>query len=154
MRLRLKRKGFTLLELMIVSGILIIVLTGLLGSFIACIELTQNTKNANLALTAVVGKMEEIRGTPSENFLNITSAYGNRSYSIAGMSPSDGLVYVSVDDTNTSLINISICACWRQRTSRIIGECTDSSGIVVFSDNDSDNVLDSQVQLSSLMAQR
>lgn len=59
-------KGFTLLELMIVTGILLIVISGLLVTFVYCLLL--NESNNNLTIAAgdaqyVLEELSEMKGT-------------------------------------------------------------------------------------------
>jgi len=62
----LSSKGFTLLELMIVTGILLIVISGLLVTFVYCLLL--NESNNNLTIAAgdaqyVLEELSEMKGT-------------------------------------------------------------------------------------------
>jgi prepilin-type N-terminal cleavage/methylation domain-containing protein len=64
--MKLSRKGFTLLELMIVTGILLIVISGLLVTFVYCLLL--NESNNNLTIAAgdaqyVLEELSEMKGT-------------------------------------------------------------------------------------------
>ena len=151
MRLRLKNHGFTLLELMITAAIMIIVLTGLLATYVTCLELNETAKNSNLALNAAQDIMERIRSSPD---LSTIMNYNASPYNITSLPANSGLVYVHIDNISADLLNVSVGACWEQKRSRIIGECQDIGGIVTFSDNNGNQVLDSPVQLNSLMAQR
>lgn len=149
-----KPKGFTLLELMIVSGFLIITLVGLLATYISCLELTEMTKNTNLALNMAQKVMEEIRNTP---ITSISGTYNGYAFNVPGMAANSSLGHVTVlDNIDPDLppYNVTIGVCWRQKGGRIIGECQDSGGVLVFSDANLNGVLDSSVQLSTQMAQR
>jgi prepilin-type N-terminal cleavage/methylation domain-containing protein len=64
--MKLSSKGFTLLELMIVTGILLIVISGLLVTFVYCLLL--NESNNNLTIAAgdaqyVLEELSEMKGT-------------------------------------------------------------------------------------------
>ncbi|PIY83697.1 MAG: hypothetical protein COX96_04040 [Candidatus Omnitrophica bacterium CG_4_10_14_0_2_um_filter_44_9] len=149
MRLRLKRKGFTLLELMIASGILVIVLTGLLSAYISCLEMNETTKNSNLALGAVQEELENLRKAP---FQTLNTTY---TFYATGTLANLSLGRVVIDNaTNTSFYRVDAGMCWKQRNSRIIGECRDNNGTLVFNDTNSNGILDSPVQLTTYMAQR
>jgi len=149
MRLRLKRKGFTLLELMIASGILVIVLTGLLSAYISCLEMNETTKNSNLALGAVQEELENLRKAP---FQTLNTTY---TFYATGTLANLSLGRVVIDNAaNTSFYRVDAGMCWKQRNSRIIGECRDNNGTLVFNDTNSNGILDSPVQLTTYMAQR
>ncbi|HAJ57806.1 MAG TPA: hypothetical protein DCL35_08635 [Candidatus Omnitrophica bacterium] len=152
--MRKNNKGFTLLELMIASAVIIVALAGLLSTYVACLELNETTKNTNLALNSAQKVLEEIR---SSTFSGIASAYNGYNFSVSGIEVNESLGFVYIDDTDASLLNITIGVCWRQRGAKIIGECRDSGGSLVFdstSDANSNGILDSPVQFSTLMAQR
>ena len=148
---RSRRKGFTLLELMVVSGITITALVGLLGTYVACFELTEITRNSQLAIISAQAVLEEMRNTA---FTSIYSTYEGYEFSVSGMAAASGRGRVDVDNTNTSLLNVTVGVCWRQKGGRIIGECYSAAGNVTFNDTNGNGVLDSPVQISTLMAQR
>ena len=149
--MRNKKNGFTLLELMIAAAIVIVCLVGLLSTYITCLELIETTKNSNLALNAEQKVLEEIR---SATFSGIPAAYDGYTFSVAGMSSGSSIGRAAVSNANSSLLNVTIGVCWSQKGSRIIGECQNSSGTLTFSDTNGNNILDSPVQLTTLMAQR
>lgn len=146
-----KKHGFTLLELMIASGVLIITLAGLLATYVACLELGETTKNSNLALNAARQVLEEVRNTP---FLSIFGTYDGYLFQVPGLATNSSQGYVSINNSNPDLLNVTVGVCWRQKSSRIIGECQDAGGVVSFSDANSNDILDSPVQLNTLMGQR
>ncbi len=149
--MRKTKSGFTLLELMIASAVIIIALAGLLATYVACLELSETTKNSNLALNSASEVLEQIR---SATFSGISSSYNGYNFSVSGMATNQSLGHVYVDDSDPTLLNITIGVCWKQKASRIIGECQEVSNNLTFSDANSNNILDSPVQLSTLMAQR
>ena len=145
------RKGFTLLELMVVAGITVTALAGLLGTYVACLELMEMTRNSNLAIIGAQTVLEEMRSTA------ITSVYGTYdgyTFAVDDMAAGDSVGHVSVNNTNTSLLNITVGVCWEQKAGRIIGECQEAAGVLVFNDTNANGVLDSPVQIITLMAQR
>lgn len=144
-------RGFTLLELMISCGVIIVALAGLLSTYVACLGLNETTRNTSLSLSAAQRVFEEIR---SATFTGVAAAYDGYNFSVAGMAAGESLGHVRVDSSDPGLLNITMGVCWRQKGDRVIGECADSGGILVFVDSDGNNVLDSPVQLSTLLAQR
>jgi prepilin-type N-terminal cleavage/methylation domain-containing protein len=151
MKSHIRQTGFTLLEVMIAAGVLVIALTGLLSTYTACFKLNETTRNSNLALNAAQEKLEEIR---SATFLSIFDSYNGTSFSVSGMPVSDSLGYVSINNTNTSLLRVTIGVCWRDQDSKIIGECQDAAGSLVFVDTNGNGILDSPAEFMTEMAQR
>lgn len=146
-----KNHGFTLLELMIASGVVIITLAGLLATYVACLELEETTKNSNLALNSARQVLEEVRSVP---FLTIFGAYDGYTFQVPGFAANSSQGYVYINNSNPDLLNVTVGVCWRQKSSRIIGECQNAGGVISFSDTDSNGILDSPVQLNTLMGQR
>ncbi len=146
-----KKRGFTLLELLIASGILVIALTGLLATYAACFDLVETTRNSNLALNAAQKNLEEMRNA---NFLSIFSSYNGTTFQVSGMPANSSLGFISINNSNSSLLKVAVGVCWRQKGSRVVGECNDSGGVLVFSDSNGDGRLNSPVELSTYMAQR
>jgi prepilin-type N-terminal cleavage/methylation domain-containing protein len=149
MRLRFYKNGFTLLELMIASGVLVVVLTGLLSAYISCLELNETTKNSNLALGAVQEELENLRKAP---FQTLNTTY---TFYATGPLANLSLGRVVIDrTTNSSFYRVDAGMCWRQRNLRVIGECIDNNGTLEFNDTNGNGILDSPVQLTTYMAQR
>ena len=149
------RKGFTLLELMVVSGITITALVGLLGTYVACLELTEITRNSNLAIISAQTVLEEMRSTAFTSvYSTYDSATSGYNFTVDGLAATESDGRVTVNNTNTSLLNVTVGVCWRQKAGRIIGECYDASGVVTHNDTNGNGILDSPVQISTLVAQR
>jgi type II secretory pathway pseudopilin PulG len=151
MRLQLKNKGFTLLEVVITIGVLVFSLTALLATFISCFDLFEITKNSNLALNAEMKILEEMRRS---NFLNLYANYNGYVFQIYGMDPNFNLGFVSIDNSNPDLLEVNIGACWVQKGGRIIGEGSLNGGVLEFSDSNGNGILDSPVALTTYIARR
>ena len=70
----LKKKGFTLIELMLAVMILVVVLVALLGGYLLAFNLNETAKNLTVANYSVEQKLEEIR---RYNFNLIFNDYNN-----------------------------------------------------------------------------
>lgn len=57
----IKKKGFTLLELICATAILVTALVGLLGSYSGCFNLVQSSANTSIAINETQRIMEEMR---------------------------------------------------------------------------------------------
>jgi len=143
--------GFTLLELMIACAVLIIALTGVLATFVACLDLAETTKNSNLALGAAQAEAEQMRRA---DFLSLYTTYNGHTFNVSTMGANQSLGTTTIDNSNPALLKIDIGVCWRQRGARVIGECTYDGSKVVFSDANGNGILDSPAQITTYMAQR
>lgn len=146
--------GFTLIELMIAVGVLIIVLVGLLQIFIYCLNLSEFAGNTTLAISEAQGKLEEIR---SHKFERIAGDYGlggspGNIFELAQLN-GEGAIYI--DDTNPALLAIEIVVSWQEKGNRIIGEDGNLNGVLDSGEDGNGNGrLDSPVVLVSLIAER
>ncbi|MDP3787564.1 MAG: type II secretion system protein [Candidatus Omnitrophota bacterium] len=167
----LKKKGFTLVELMLAAMILIVVLVALLGGYFLAFNLNETAKNLTISTYSVEQKLEEIRGY---NFNLIFNDYNNTMFRadnatlIAGnpiqivFTPNlDTAGSVSVDNSDDNLLKITVTMCWRQQGGRIIGEDNGQGGGIPLNgildgaeDANNNNIMDSPVQVVTLMANR
>lgn len=150
--MKLWDKGFTLIEVMIATAILVTVLCGILATYIACFELISTSKNLTLAINSAQRKIEEIR---NYSFSGISTDYNWTTFTVdeITLENSRGIVYV--DNSNPDLLEITISVCWRQRGNRIIGEDLDLDGILdAGEDSNANGIIDSPVQLVTLITQR
>jgi hypothetical protein len=146
------RKGFTLIEVMLAAAFLIIVLGGLLATYISCFELISTSRNLTLAVNAARGKVEEIR---DYSFNQIYSDYDNTTFTVNEMSAGNSRGVVYVDNTNPDLLQVIVSVCWRQRANRIIGEDLDLDGnLDTGEDTNPNNMIDSPAQLITLITAR
>jgi Tfp pilus assembly protein PilV len=142
--------GFTLLELMLAAGVLIVAISGLIAAFIGCYCLNETARNLTFATMGAQEKLEEIR---NHNFYKIYQDYYNGStFGVTGIAEAKGRV--DVDNTNPDLLEITVTICWKQVGGRIIGEARDVGGNLVIEDIDGDGKIESPVQLVTLMTKR
>jgi len=147
-----KRRGFTLIEVMIAAAILAIVLCGLLVTYIRCFELISTSRNLTFAVNAAQRKIEEMR---DYTFSQIYTDYNNQNFTVdeIGAGNSRGVIYV--DNSDPVLLKVTISVCWRQQGSRIIGEDLNLNGILdPGEDLNGNNMIDSPAQLVTLIAAR
>ncbi|KPK38868.1 MAG: hypothetical protein AMJ78_09365 [Omnitrophica WOR_2 bacterium SM23_29] len=119
MSIFLKKKGFTLLELMITAAILIVALIGLLAVYVLCFNINETAKNLTLATSAIQQKLEEIR---DYSFYEIFDELNNTNFEVSGIPNQDAEGTIRVNTSNPDLLKITISVSWRQRGGRIIGE--------------------------------
>ena len=142
-------EGFSLTELMIAAAVFLLVIAGVLISYIACLELAEVSKNSSLAVYAAKSKIEEMKNTP---FSQILAAYNNTTFTTANL---NGIGVCYVDDSNPDLLHVSVVFCWKQPNGRVLGEDKDLDGqLDVGEDMNSNGRLDSIVQIETYIYNR
>lgn len=146
------KSGFTLLELMIAVGVLIVALVGLLGVFAHMMLLNENSRSLTIALTACQDKLEEMRNA---NFSTLYTTYNGASFNPNGFTLGQAKGTISIDNSNPNLLRVFVSVSWRTRSNRVIGEDKNlNGGLDGGEDLDANGRLDSPGQLATLMAQR
>lgn len=118
----LNKKGFTLVELLIASAILVFALTGLLGLFISCIFLNQSNRNLTVATTHAQFVLEDIK---NQNFAGIpaySKTWTNAEIPVKWPSlTSNSLLdqeYFVISVTGTDILDIALTVNWKDRKVR------------------------------------
>lgn len=148
--------GFTLLEVMIATAILVIAISGLLATFAGLSSLNENSKKLTLATTSTHDKMEEIRDFLNSNGLTDTySTYNGQAFDPDGFRANEAKGAVSIDNTNPDYLEISVSVSWTERTNKIVGEDADLDGVLDGGeDSNSDGRLSSPAELVTIMVNR
>ncbi len=111
----LKRKGFTLMELMLSAAILALALTGIVALFLQCMILNEANRNSVIALSHAQFAMEEIKNTP---FGGITSSvWDSAAVTSKGLSPL-GNESITINVTGTDLLDVTATVNWLDRGTR------------------------------------
>lgn len=158
-------RAFTLMELMIASLILALVLVGLLGSYIASMQLTEISRNTSLAMNDAQAATEIIEEyivncpliNPACTNANIKALYDNQAFPLLGfVSGTTGSGVSYIDDTNPDLLRITVTVCWRQSRGRVIGEDANLNGQFDAGEDTItvNNALDSPAQIITYVARR
>lgn len=142
----MKDKGFTLLELMIAVSVLIVAMAGLMAVFTHLISLNENSRKLTLAVEACQDKLEEMRNS---NFSTLFTTYNGTSFNPNGFPAGEAKGIVSVNNTNPNLLQVFVSVSWRTRSNRVIGEDKNLNGIV-----DAGEASGSPAQITTLMSQR
>jgi len=144
-----KKNGFTLAELLLAVAILAVALCAILATYAACFNLTNISKNVNIATSAAQGLIEQIRNTP---FTQIPASYDRLNFTVNNIPNSMGIVYVN--DTDPELLVVTVVVCWRQGN-RIIGEDLNLNGTLdAGEDTNGNGIIDSPVELVTQIANR
>ncbi len=150
----IKNSGFTLVELMIVAGILAVVFTGMLNLFIFTSVQAEMAGNKTLAISAAQDKLEEIRDHDYDDIVIDYAGGGTpgNTFNTVGLT-GKGAVYVN--SSNTELLVIKVVVSWRNKYNRLIGEDADLDGVLdVGEDLDSNGELSSPITLISMITRR
>jgi prepilin-type N-terminal cleavage/methylation domain-containing protein len=144
--------GFTLIEIMLAILILVVVLCGLLSTYIGCLELASISKNSIFAVNAAQKKIEEIR---NYSFSDIYNDYNNTTFTVDEMPSGNSKGVIYVDNSNPDLLKLTVSVCWRQRGTLVVGEDRNLNGVLnTGEDLNGNNMIDSTVQLVTLIANR
>jgi type II secretory pathway pseudopilin PulG len=136
------KKGFTIVEVIVATGIFLLSISGIIYSFLKCMELQDIGQSVSIATQAVNSKMEDIK---SSTFANMFTTYNNTTFTANNIN-GRGVVYV--DNTLPDLIQIKVVFCWRQKTGQLFGEDTNLNGVLnVGEDKNANGQLDSYVQI-------
>lgn len=117
----MKKKGFTLSELLLAALILVVALSAILIEFLACSVLNDSSRNLTLATTHAGYIMEDIKNT---SFANIANNINNGDWDwdssdITG----EGLTALrneSIDSSvsGTTLLTVTVTVSWKDRNNR------------------------------------
>lgn len=143
-----QKVGFTLAELLIAALVFILAVSGILVSYINCLELSDQSKNFSRAVHGVKSRFEEIKNT---SFSQIKATYNNVTFTTANL---NGMGVSYVDDTNPILLKVTVTFCWKQGNGRVLGEDKNLNGqLNTGEDQNGNGLLDSPAQLVSYIAQ-
>lgn len=144
----MKDRGFTLLEVMFATLVMVALLLGVLSLYTACLNLQETAKNSSRASFQLSSKIEEIKGT---SFNNINATYNNQRLGLEGL---DGQMLVEVTPNGTDLLEVRVIAGWTQKGGSAIGEygLNPDTGVVELYDVDNDTVIESSYELTTAIA--
>ena len=141
-------KGLTLMELMLAMLVLVTALVSISVAYVACFELNETSKNTTLFINAAQKEMERIKNDEFGDIDDQDDATFTPDYL-----PGDSIGSINVDSTNPDLLEVTVSICWRQKSGRIVGEAVDVGGVLTLQDLDVDGIIDSPVQLTTLISQ-
>lgn len=152
-RVNKAKRGFTLIEVMITTTILVVVLIGILATFIGLFALNENARKLSLAVISAQNKMEEIR---KATFTTLYTTYNGTRFDPAGFNADEAEGNVFINNTNPNLLTVCVSVSWKERSNRIIGEDRDLDGVLDAGEDSLkvDGRLSSPAEIVTLMAQR
>ena len=147
----MRKKGFSLLEVMFSALVMVALLVGVLSLYTSCLNLQETAKNSSRASFQLSSKIEEIKG---KSFGSISAYNGNRT-SLDGL---NGEMLVEVNPpagyTGGDLLEVRVIAGWIQKGGSVVGEYGLNSviGEVQLYDIDNDTVIESPYELTTAIA--
>jgi len=146
--------AFTLVEVLVVVGILTVVIVGMLNLFVYTSATASLAGNKTTAVAAAQSKMEEIRSHDYDLILTDYVSGGTLGDTFLLNSP-NGIGTIYIDSTDPDLLEIRIVVCWEDKHDRIIGEDINLNGILdIGEDLDLSGEIDSIVNLVMLNARK
>lgn len=149
--------GFTLIEVLITTAVLVVAILSTLGLFSYSLSLTEEDRDLTIAQHEAERWMEEISGM---DYVTLRTTYTNNGalrqtpFTISGLT-GKGVVYAEeLPGAVNMLMRIKVVVCYRQKN-RIIGEDTDFDGILDGNeDTDGNGELDSPCEIEKVMVNR
>lgn len=113
------KDGFSLVEVMVSVGILVMVIIGLLRLFVYCSVLAEHSGNVTTAVTEIQTQLEEIR---NHNFDNIATDYASggtpgNTFNLTNVNGA-GTITISTVGGSSELLQITIVANWQNKDGR------------------------------------
>ncbi len=154
LKLRRKKSGFTLVEVLIAAGILVIVILGLMETYIYINIMSNTARDLTHALTQAQNKVEEIRNTTYSSIATNYASGGTPGNKFNITSPT-GEGVVTIDSSNSDLLQIDVVICFSTKGGRIIGEDTNLNGVLnAGEDTNGNGKIDSPVHIITNIAKR
>jgi hypothetical protein len=143
------KQAFSLLELMFSFAVLLIILIGLMYTYITCFKLNNSSRNLTLVNNALQAEMESILEAPFDSL----PALDGTTFTLSGFSAANAVGIVDVyDSIYSNLKYIRLVGCWRDGNNRVIGEDVNLDGVLTSSEDLVDlGTLNSPAELVTLI---
>ncbi|OGX08758.1 MAG: hypothetical protein A2Z88_00815 [Omnitrophica WOR_2 bacterium GWA2_47_8] len=152
------RNGFSLVEVLVTAGIVVLVSLGLFRVFITCSLLAEMAGNLTTAIVEAEDKMEEIRNVAFDTIVGSYSSGGTpgNTFTIPSF---NAMGVVNIDPTtspnNADLLKVEVNVSWRNKDGRVVGEDKDLDGTIDGGEDiNSNNILDSTAKIITYIARK
>ncbi len=127
----LSRGGFTLAELVLVIFVVAIVSTALLGTFVTCLALNENSRMTTVAMNLARDIMEEAIKNPDWSLI-VSGHYVSGDLLFYGSYNVSCQVSVKnfPNDSSPTLKFVRVAVCWRLKNGRVVGSDANLNGEV------------------------
>jgi len=144
------QKAFSLIELMFSLVVLVIILVGLLYTYIVCFKLNDSSRSLTLVNNALQAKLESIKEIDFDNL----AALDGTTFTLNGFTATNAVGFIDVyDSVYSDLKYIRLVACWREGNNRVIGEDVNLNGVLVSAEDlDHDGIVDSTAEIATLIS--
>lgn len=153
MRRLVAKKGFTLVEVLMASVILIISLGGMLSLFFYCFSLNERSREYAMAIAEAQSKLEEMRSMASVHaeVFDLSLLTGKGVVYVR-----DTPIYPNPDPMHPELLEVKMVISWHSnRDGHIIGEDQDLNGLLGGGEDlNGNSELDSPIMLTTFLARR
>lgn len=123
-----KKKGFTLVEILISTAIMAFTITAVLQILHNLVRLNESNDTISAGMNEIQGIMDQVRNSP---FDDVVPVYNGRNFTVAGLTNTgvehQGTIEIFVLDPDVLRIKISVS--WRQRTI-VLGEDQNLNGVL------------------------
>jgi len=144
MKIQNNNKGFNLAEIMISTLVLALTFTGVVSTYLKCLNLSEMSQNSSRATLEARKRMENAKNS---DVTQLITNYHNVSFSSLNV---NGMGVSYVNDTDPNLLEVTISFCWQQNNGRIIGEDANLNGVLDDGEDVNGNgFIDSPVQITS-----
>ena len=146
--------GFTLLELLITTGVMMVAIAGLLQLFVGCLWQSESSGKLTGAMAEAYGKWEEVQATNFDNIIPNFSKGGvpGNVFPLA-TTAGNGAVYLQA--ISPDVLQVDIVVSWRDKGNDVVGEDKNLNGILDGGEDLNNNGrLDSPTSLTALIARR
>jgi len=145
-RMKKKTQGFSLVELLVVVGILSVVILGLIQTFLLGSVLADLSHRKTIALGEAQDKLEEVL---NHTFSLITTDYSSPNNTF-NLSQITGKGVTTVTALSANLLQVDVVVAFQYRNGRVYGEDRDLDGVLdAGEDVNGNGALDSGVKVTT-----
>ena len=148
------KSGFTLAEIIFVTGILTFVLVGMISFYIYASIQAELAGDKTMAINEAQNKIEEIRNHAFD-LIPVDYVSGGTPGNVFSLTQLNGMGTIYIDTGNSELLGIEVVVCWEDKYDRIVGEDANLNGVLDGGeDQNSNGKVDSPVTLGSMITRR